>query len=542
MKLYDQNFGLGKLLNGSLLGLFMLYSTVVAAQSSATTPAKPAKRDPRYNLESIKKLQKPGTGLKIQTRPDTVPTSTVKVQAAKLRQAISAYRSGDIDGAMSQLDAVLMVPGLSKRDRGIAQFFMGKALFRKGLVYAAVPFFHEVVKNHPRELFYLYSFRRLVWIAKRDRKYDVLTSVLRAKKSVRVPRNHRNDVYYMLAKDYFNAEEYKRTLWVIENIQPGSAHYHQALLIKALILVNTKQADAAIEVFNLASQSPDEDERGLAFLGLGRIYYNQGKDKLAVVNYSRISKSSRYWLAAQVEAAWAYFRSNEPSRALGKVHPFDTEPFGGVFSPEASILKSTVFFRLCKYQQAELAINTFFERYLPVYRQIETFNGKYRQNRQRHRGQTLKAIFGSSTELPKLLTQEIFSRTWFEDRLNQARSLRAEEGRLAKLGSLAKTASINRARAYVVDSRKRLNDTLADRAAPLLLQWQQRLDRFFRQASLLRFESAYAMIDFEKQKVTSDFEIPRDPEFEVWEFDEEYWRDELGGYRYLLRSECREQG
>jgi hypothetical protein len=74
----------------------------------------------------------------------------------------------------------------------------------------------------------------------------------------------------------------------------------------------------------------------------------------------------------------------------------------------------------------------------------------------------------------------------------------------------------------------------------LLKAWENKLAGFFRQASLLRFESAYATIDFERLKRKTDFIIPNDQQLEIWTFDQEYWRDELGDYRYLLRSECTE--
>jgi hypothetical protein len=308
----------------------------------------------------------------------------------------------------------------------------------------------------------------------------------------------------------------------------------------ALMQLKEGNVEEALTSFGEASKSPDEDVKGLAQLGIARIHYERNNDKLALQNYSLVADTSRHWLEAQLEAAWSHFRSNEPSLALGNVHPFDSEPFSGVFSPEASIIKSTVFFRLCKYGDAEKAILTFFEKYMPVYRQLEAFNVKYARNEAGYKQEILKAVFRVQTELPAPLMHEIFSQTWFRSRIRQLESLKQELEMLKAMQSKYDSDSIQLSRRLVNDHMKRITGELLGEALPLLKAWENKLAGFFRQASLLRFESAYATIDFERLKRKTDFIIPNDQQLEIWTFDQEYWRDELGDYRYLLRSECTE--
>jgi tetratricopeptide (TPR) repeat protein len=387
-----------------LAGLVLVASVKVQAQGGGV------------DLKAIEQLKQASE----QTSyPKRAVRTRVKVSNPKLRDAVNAYRADKIAEAQRLLDELLVDGTLSEGDRGITEFFMGKVLFRQNLFYSSVPYFQSVVRSQSGTAFYPYSFQRLVWIAKRDGLYDLLVDPLRNRKSGLIPRHYRNDVYYIFARTYFEEASYSKAKQAIRGIQPSSEYYHEGLLMLALMQFKEGNVEEALTSFGEASKSPDEDVKGLAQLGIARIHYERNNDKLALQNYSLVADTSRHWLEAQLEAAWSHFRSNEPSLALGNVHPFDSEPFSGVFSPEASIIKSTVFFRLCKYGDAEKAILTFFEKYMPVYRQLEAFNVKYARNEAGYKQEILKAVFRVQTELPAPLMHEIFSQTWFRSRVDR---------------------------------------------------------------------------------------------------------------------------
>ena len=109
------------------------------------------------------------------------------------------------------------------------------------------------------------------------------------------------------------------------------------------------------------------------------------------------------------------------------------------------------------------------------------------------------------------------------------------------MSSFVATSAGRLSKRYIGDSIKIVSASIVKQAAPLLKQWEKKLAAFLRQASLLRFEAAYATIDFERKGLKRQFDVPDDPQYEVWTFDDEFWRDELGDYRYLLRSECQGQ-
>lgn len=482
-------------------------------------------------LEQLKKSTQVPTARK-------VVKSRVRVTSPKLRDAINLYRGEKTVEAMRLLDELLVDPALSNDERGIAMFFMGKVLFQQQFFYASVPYFQAVMEQYPNAVFYPYSFQRLIWIAKRDGMFSLVVDPLREKRTTLVPRHYKDDIYYMFARTYFEEGNFSRVQQAIRVIQKGSEYYYEGQLMLALMYYKDGKIDDAFNAFTEAAKSGDEDIKGLAQLGVGRILYARSDDKMALQNYNLVDKSSRHWMESQLESAWAHFRANEPSLALGNLHPFDTDAFDVVFSPEASIIKSTVFFRLCKYNEAEKAILTFFEKYVPVYRQIEAFNAKNGNNEAGYRQEVLKAVFRSTNELPPQLTREVFSQAWFHKRLAQLSSLKDEADRLSTSATTTNLQTLKMAKRFVTDSMNQLSGEVLKQAVPLLRAWEKKLSSFFRQASLLRFESAYSTIEFEKRKLRSDFEIPKDQQFEVWEFDEEYWRDELGEYRYLLRSEC----
>jgi tetratricopeptide (TPR) repeat protein len=299
-----------------LAGLVLVASVKVQAQGGGV------------DLKAIEQLKQASE----QTSyPKRAVRTRVKVSNPKLRDAVNAYRADKIAEAQRLLDELLVDGTLSEGDRGITEFFMGKVLFRQNLFYSSVPYFQSVVRSQSGTAFYPYSFQRLVWIAKRDGLYDLLVDPLRNRKSGLIPRHYRNDVYYIFARTYFEEASYSKAKQAIRGIQPSSEYYHEGLLMLALMQLKEGNVEEALTSFGEASKSPDEDVKGLAQLGIARIHYERNNDKLALQNYSLVADTSRHWLEAQLEAAWSHFRSNEPSLALGNVHPFDSEPFSGVF-------------------------------------------------------------------------------------------------------------------------------------------------------------------------------------------------------------------
>jgi tetratricopeptide (TPR) repeat protein len=106
----------------------------------------------------------------------------------------------------------------------------------------------------------------------------------------------------------------------------------------------------------------------LCTLNLARSYYGKGDFSKAVMFYARIPKFSQDWADALFEIGWAHFMREEYGKALGALHTLHSPRFEFQFAPESWILKATIYFHVCLYEEARAALDYFnkhYEKILP---------------------------------------------------------------------------------------------------------------------------------------------------------------------------------
>ena len=289
---------------------------------------------------------------------------------------------------------------------------------------------------------------------------------------------------------------------------------------------------------------PAAQRRDRALLQLARIAYASGDDRRADQLYGRVSRGAPEWLDALFEASWAHFRRGEDERALGNLLTLHAPFFQGRFFPESFILKALVLYENCRYADARLALAGFEQRYRPLHDGLAALSTRLPTPQVAY-----DFLAGGQAELDQLVPA----------------GARAEVLRLTQEPDLQGTVAAAAQLGQEIDSLDRPGfQPLAQRLGPAARQLRLELletagrkltTRVSGERNDLRellgqsLRLAYEISGREKELARTgepaavappQRERPTVDEDEVlWPFEGEYWRDELGTYRYHLGQRCK---
>jgi hypothetical protein len=283
--------------------------------------------------------------------------------------------------------------------------------------------------------------------------------------------------------------------------------------------------------------------RDAAFLQLARLAYQGGDDRRAAALYEKVGRGAPEWLDALFEASWAHFRKGEDEKSLGNLLTLHAPFFQGRFFPESFVLKALVLYENCRYGDARRALQDFDQRYRPLHdglaaavEKLPTPQAAYdflargavelQPSQAREEIGRLEQELQPDVTAVTQLAQEIDSIDKRPPAFRQSRLV----GRMAPLARQARLDLIE------VTGRKLVARLNAERVE-------------LRELLAQSLRLAYEIAGREKEQAVSPEpgvapqqhrEPPKLEDDEViWPFQGEYWRDELGSYRYQLGQRCR---
>jgi hypothetical protein len=332
------------------------------------------------------------------------------------------------------------------------------------------------------------------------------------------------------------------------SVPAGDPAEADAREVAGLAALAAGDADGAAKEFLAISQMPvkrgeESARRDEAYLQLARLAYQSGDDARATALYEKVSRGAPEWLDALFEASWAHFRKGEDEKSLGNLLTLHAPFFQGRFFPESFVLKALVLYENCRYGDARRALQEFEQRYQP-----------------QHDG-LVAALSGLST--PQLAF-EFLARGPVALQASTAREsigaleeeLQPEASAVAQLAleidsidkrpqSFRNSRLVNRMAPLARETRLELIDGAGRRLGARMNAERAALRELLAQSLRLSYEIAGR----EKELATSDEtdltpRPHRDPpqvadDEELWPFQGEYWRDELGSYRFQLGQRCR---
>ncbi len=461
-----------------------------------------------------------------------------------------------------------------------AQFFLGKALYHLRFYQSALAIFDEITQQGQA---HNYFGQTLQWLAQLATQLPEPAGIIEKVGRYGVDQLDQfntaqsadlyNHLIYLMGRYKYQQLEFDEAVALFQRVDRQSDYYVYARFFEGISHVRLRRAQPAIQSFRAIIEAIDQGVTGiddtqrmrdLAWLSLARVYYTAsnrtdaetGERQIdgrllgnAVEAWNRIGTGSEYWLDALFEESWAFFLADEYSRALGNIHTLYSPYFDDAYYPEALVLKAVVFFSACQIQNSEAMIALFHERYDPVNTELQAALAQFQDNQQffEFLQRVRSGEANLSPRIRAIVASSLSDRTVLRH-LEYVRLLESEEARLNQAPDEFKNSSLgSRILQDIFVAKSFAIDQTGDLARGRYSRLIDELNELMTQVDTIELEIAtYQRGQLSQEMREQQTEVSRrgglnvevDEEHQVWPFDGEYWRDELGFYRQQVTSQC----
>ena len=468
-------------------------------------------------------------------------------------------------------------------NRQLAEYYLAISLYRLKFYQASYALFSLIAdnKNH------LKFKETLLWLSKLATQLpepaDIIERVGKYtdEQVARFDNAQQRDLYwqlnYLLGRYKYRNRQYREAIRLFEKVDISSQYYVQAQFFAGISYVQLRKSVPAVKAFQKIIDAIDEgvegveDEarmRDLAYLSMARTYYSasirldaetnaprvdEQKLSAAVKYWNQIDVASEYWLDTLFEQSWAYFMAGDYPRALGNIHTIQSPYFPGAFYPEADVVKAVVYFTNCNYDAAVTVVARFNKKFVPIKAELEKILKKFKgANQEEPFFKFLKEVREGKADLKpnvKGIVENALSDRQLLRNIEYVRVLDEELGRFRKAPPSFKSSSLGQT---VQDALKLARDLAVRQAGELAMgRYQRNLDELnehLRNGEKILIDVTAAqrnLLDekIQKGQVTKAEAkiygvVKPDSEHQLWPFNGEWWRDELGFYRQVVESAC----
>ncbi len=487
-----------------------------------------------------------------------------------LERAFKLYDGEDFYSASIELSKVVEgESGDAEVNKQKAEFWMGKALYNMKYYSASLSYFDRIVQKGPSHAYYNAT---LKWLASLSRQLPDSTGILekigkynRAELDQPALEKVRDELYFLLGKFYYQKGNFKEAVELFQSVPATSDFYVEAKLFEGATHVREYQAKPAVEAFKevLRTSAQSEDPRivvyqDIANLSLARTFYSTGQYDLAVKYFDKVSQDAFDWANSLFESSWANFMLKDKgySKALGNIHTIQAPFFDEYIKPESvaegMTVKATIYFYNCLYDRAEEAIGDFNAIYPQVFQELKklitgtTDNGELFEVAVKIRKQTsglpeqveraARGVLGDQSINRRFdYVAELDHELKLYDKSDASwKSTNIAQNVFADL-TLQRSLAVNEAGDLARRRIKRLTEELAQLIKRVI---KIEYEILAGQKGELEEEVKQEQQVIQGRSARHGSEIRADDEHEMWPFNGEYWRDELGYYRVKIVNKC----
>jgi tetratricopeptide (TPR) repeat protein len=506
-----------------------------------------------------------------ETSSGSATTKPVSESSApELERAEKFYQLGNYYSASIEFNKA--VEGEGAGDPGAkmrAEFMMGKSLFKLKFFSASLSYFDRIVQKGPAHPNYNET---LQWLASLTHQPVDVASVLEKigkynRQELEAPQLEavRDELYFLLGKYNYNKGKFQEAVSLFNLVPPKSSFYPQAKLFEGATYVRQYTAKPAVEAFKAVLRAAEESQdpkvkpfQDLANLSLARVFYSTGQFEMATKYFDRVSPESYDWPNSLFEASWANFMLKQQgySKALGDIHTLRAPFFEYFVKPEsvaeALTVKATIYFYNCLFERAANSIQEFNDWVPQVAEGLAKALTGNPANDQFY-GLAVKIRAGKSGLPPAVerAARAVLSDRSLVRRFDAIRELDRELVQLERAEASWRSTSV----ATNLNSEIGVTRALAvNEAGEIARKRVERLVNEFRVLITRVIKIEYEILQGEKGSLEEDVKsesqgesggrvkdisnVRIDDEHEFWPFLGEYWRDELGYYRYKLLNKC----
>jgi hypothetical protein len=515
--------------------------------------------------------------------------------SAEQNQAEEAYKAENYDAASLTFYKIAYEGAGGDPTR--AQFWLGKSLFQLGFYAGSLAVFDEIVQVGPSHPYHQLT---LPWLASLSRKLPEGAGVLEKVGTYR-PQDLENEafdsvrdeLYFLLGRYHYGNGDLGQAIALLSQVPRESDYFIPAQYFLGVAETREYHGPEAVEAFKNVlrknvelrqmqgkkknrearklSRMSDKKKRRLgistaeldfadqnqrfeelANIALGYIFYQVGKFDTSLKYFNKISIQSPYWLDAVFAASWSEFRlvEVEPDNAnrhyqktLGYIHTLNAPFFFDYLYPEALILKAVTYYFNCRYSYAKASIEEFSSRYIQTKQDLTDLLNSAPEDYQLYE-LSVKIREGTSDLEPFV---EMVARKSLQDKTLEKyydyvnRLVFEQDTRFKEMSSefqggglgvlllenLDLSLSIAKERTGA-QARQRINAQIAE------------IKNLEKEAIKVEYEIVEKLKKLGEDVQGGEDKIKPGPEEERYNYNGEYWQDELGYYYYKVTSVCAE--
>ncbi len=485
-----------------------------------------------------------------------------------LQRATKLYDKGDYYSASIELKKVLdgETPD-SAENKQRAEFFMGKTLYQMGYYAGALAYFDKIVQVGDK---HAYHGATLKWLAALSRVLPETSGILEKigtydASALEDPTfdDVRDELYYLLGRHFYRKGgdgDFDTAIQLFQKVRPESDFYIKAKFFEGVTFVRKLDGKNALEAFKAIlvidkertshkySAAEIDEYTKLAILQMARVFYSAKDFEKSIRYYEKLDQDSPDWTASLFEASWAYFMITNNSKALGNIHTLNAPYFEDEFWPESVLLKSVIYYKYCLYDRAIESIGEYDQKFRPLRKNLQDVVGKFEDNAEFY-AYIKKVMVGKAglDDVTQRLVMSVLTDKTLRKTFTWVDELQKELDMLGKSDKAWQTTQI----AAEVLAELTLQKSLAEADAGKLAK--ERINRLVGELQELGRDGIKIKIEIlnaqaegisakaRKDSISTDHQeepIIVDDEHFMWKFNGEYWKDELGYYRFKIRSKC----
>lgn len=466
-------------------------------------------------------------------------SSIVHAKDTAFENAKKAFDSGKYTRALelfSQLSAISSEGGTKSH----AYYYQGLIFFELGYFYSSYLCFRNVLLSaQGQKELYEKSIKNAVIIADKLNIMEQLGKVLDKIPPILVVPSVAALNHYSVGVYHYSSSNLEEAQSHLKSVSPDSQFYPKALFYLGVMATKKKDYKEATAFFgkimNLTKGNREQFPlQELSRLNLARVVYSAGDIERSVEVYSQFVSSSPHWLSVLLEASWPLMRVNDTTVSLGNLHSVTAPFYRDQLVGEAFILRATILYNLCKYEEMRQTLAQFFEVYDPIVRAMQSDATRMSGGDIFFKAFTTKKLHPAF--LAFLKRDDGINRD-----LKVIELLKAERRNLSKISRLKQLEWI---KDKIDESERELSTEVGTILESLFRRKLTELLEQREQANYLKVEIVTGekeLIEGQKglpPKRIVDVETSISEGYEFWPFHGEYWEDELGAYVYTTESAC----
>lgn len=414
-----------------------------------------------------------------------------------------------------------------------AEYFLGKSLAALSFDTAAAEYLFNVAKNRSRPEILPDALLAIEDLMDRPHDEELLEGrLLTDSEFGYLPASVSDFVMYHQGLADLRADRVTWAERLFDRIDPEGAYQPKAVYALGVQRLRGNQLSDAVRLFRLALEHPEADRevRNQCRLALARILYEQEryKDALRIYRQVEVPELTLAEASLFLERAWTHYWLRDYRKTMGILYALEAPSYRDYHAPEKFLIRALVYKNLCHYIPAKREIRRFRFRFGQTLRNIED----------RIDLRDDDGLRGAALQRGKLGRLAAFRRRVAQE----GERIEDVGGSWVEVGLDAHLRQMYELKARQVDLQLAADLRRATRSVA------QELVDFEEQMYLLDYEVGLAIYrrlrkeDARRSTEDDDISIPIADDNVYYDFEGEFWNDELPTYDFLIENRCFDEG